>query len=669
MTEDLRSLAPSTPDATAAVAQSRTGETPAAQAVEPPEECPGLGTTFTIGPGVERPARTHAHERRSGDPIYRPLRIYTLDPAASRLDGAVATVNVPYEPLEPGPRGALLEVDPNDGARNVRYRAVDLEDPKVLITNGRTPSPSDHLFHQQMVYAVASTVCSAFQTALGRHISWGFDRVARAGPQEHAAAVGLAGPAVADERSRLLLRPHAACERNAYYDKARGEVCFGYFRAGERVTGRNPPFGYVFTCLSHDIIAHELSHALLDGLRQQFTVPSGPDVLAFHEAFADLVAVFQHFSYEQVVRAAIAKSRGSLRDAELLSGLAQQFGDTTGLLRALRLAVDELAPSGAPRRTYANAGAEPHELGAVLLAAMFDAFTTVYERKTAPYVRLATNGTGHLPPGELPAELQTIMGKEASRLANQILTMCIRAIDYCPPVDLTLGEYLRALITADYDLVPDDPWGYREALIDAFWKRELYPQHVSSLSEDALLWRPPGMRIPPVSRLAFAELRFAGDPARPAGAAELRRQACALGALVSQPELTATFGLAPPDHHALGGDTVDPPTVESVRSTRRVGPDGQVVFDLVAEITQRRAVRASGSTPGFDFYGGSTVLLGPDGTIRYIISKNVLSADRLERQRRFVAGAGSAYWHMGPRHTLVPRRQLFRMLHAHGSGG
>ncbi|HEY5893625.1 MAG TPA: hypothetical protein VIT91_10380 [Chthoniobacterales bacterium] len=31
----------------------------------------------------------------------------------------------------------------------------------------------------------------------------------------------------------------------------------------------------------------------------------------------------------------------------------------------------------------------------------------------------------------------------------------------------SFGEYLRALITADFDLVPDDRWAYREALIDA----------------------------------------------------------------------------------------------------------------------------------------------------------------------------------------------------------
>jgi hypothetical protein len=101
-------------------------------------------------------------------------------------------------------------------------------------------------------------------------------------------------------------------------------------------------------------------------------------------------------------------------------------------------------------------------------------------------VRLATGGTGRLPEGELPIELQNIFGEQASKLASRFLSICIRALDYCPPVDLELGEYLGALITADYDLVPDDRWAYREALIDAFRLRRIYPPYVTNLSEESL---------------------------------------------------------------------------------------------------------------------------------------------------------------------------------------
>jgi hypothetical protein len=46
----------------------------------------------------------------SGQPIYRPLKIFALGPSVSKLEGATALVNVPYEPLDPGPVGSLFAV-------------------------------------------------------------------------------------------------------------------------------------------------------------------------------------------------------------------------------------------------------------------------------------------------------------------------------------------------------------------------------------------------------------------------------------------------------------------------------------------------------------------------------------------------------------------------------
>ena len=37
----------------------------------------------------------------------------------------------------------------------------------------------------------------------------------------------------------------------------------------------------VYTCLSHDMVSHELTHALLDGLRAQFTLPTRIDYSRF----------------------------------------------------------------------------------------------------------------------------------------------------------------------------------------------------------------------------------------------------------------------------------------------------------------------------------------------------------------------------------------------------
>ena len=628
-----------TADAVAADAASR-GE----ECARPPSGAqaaarePGEGETYAIGDGILRPAMV-PHEHRVGEPLYRPLRIYTVDPNLDRLEGAVTTVNVAYEPLQPGPVGAVFEAVGGDEAGTGTHPA-DLDDYRVLIADGYEPSPSDPRFHHQMMYAVCSNVYSAFRTALGRVPGWSF------GSPE--------APA------RLRLRPHVGLARNAWYEKEgnQGELRFGYFPASERPTDRSLPGGFVFTCLSHDIIVHEVTHALLDGMRARFIEATNPDVLAFHEAFADLVAIFQRFSYPEVVLAAIRRSRGALQQSELLTQIASQFGNTTGCNGPLRTAVEQ-----GELRQYRD-GLEPHALGAVLVSAIFEAFATVFRRKTERLVRLATGGTGVLPPGELPHDLQVQLAGKASRLASQFLSLCIRAIDYCPPTGLMFGEYLRAMITGDYDLVPDDPWDYRGALIDAFWRRRIYPPAAQHMSQDTLLWKSPRCYLPPLAGLEFGALRFRGDPAHAADTRELQRQAGELGRYVTHPSRLAEFGLAGPgDPRLAPGDSVGLPKVESVRSARRAGPNGQIVFDLVAEITQAMHVAPSDEGPGFTHHGGSTVILSPAGEVRYAVVKSVLGEGRMARRREFLGSEmARKYWErQGER--LVPKEGLFRFLH------
>jgi hypothetical protein len=361
-----------------------------------------------------------------------------------------------------------------------------------------------------------------------------------------------------------------------------------------------------------------------------------------------------------VVLAALRRSRGDPRGAALLVDIGRQFGHTTAGgegARSLRTAFDVGAASGTPRRY--DADLEPHDLGSVLVEAVFAAFAAVFDRKTERYRLLATNGTGVLPAGEIPSVLAEVLADEASQLASQFLNICVRAVDYCPPVDIEFGEYLRALITADRDVVRDDRWGYRELLIGAFRERDIYPRGVRFLAEEALLWGGPRRPLTAVPELSFAELRFRGDPGRTAGRPELRRQACALGRLVTRAEHLETFGLMPAGRCA--GGLTERPCVESIRASRRVGPDGQVVFDLVAEVTQRRVV--ADATGRLAFYGGATVILDPEGQVRFVVSKRVGNEERLARQRDYVAGAGARYW-SPPGGERRPVDSPFRLAHA-----
>jgi hypothetical protein len=579
----------------------------------------GLNRSYTLGPLVGGRVPT-AYQLGRDDPHYRRLRIFASDPSMSRLEGNIVVADVPYEPLEEGrpPTGKLFEVRCEDAQPGTVWCHADLEDHAIVMRHGYEPSQSEPRFHQQMVYAVASLVHRSFRRALGRQLGWG---------------------GAAATTGRLTIYPVGLAEDNAYYDAEAGELRFGYFKA-KSPKGRTLADSYVFTALSHDVISHELTHALIDGLRAQFLTPSGPDVAAFHEGFSDVVALFHHFGFRDALRNAIRQGRGDLASgkAAYLFEIAQQFGRSGGDDQPLRNATSA--------RRY-DRRLESHDLGEVLLATIYDAFRTVFRRKTGRIVQLATGGSGVLAEGELHPLLVDVLTEKAGRLAEQFLAIVIRAIDYCPPVDLHLGEFLQAIITADRELVPDDTWAYREAFIDAFRERGVFLRNVDSLSEDALVWRPPQAPIPTIAKLAFAELRFAGDPGWPADPREVARQACALGDVATDPRYRSEFGLVASDDQRLGQARVDLPRIESIRSVRRAGPDGRVVFDLVAEITQQCTVPRAKGKPGFSYWGGATVIIDPRGDVRYIILKNVVGQARLERRREFLEDPRAAqFWNV-----------------------
>jgi hypothetical protein len=254
------------------------------------------------------------------EPVHRKLRIFALDPSiAARTETAgigEITIPIPWEKhLLPGPVGEYIEVVDADPASGCFYKPVDLNDRRIVAQNGLAPSEINPQFHQQMVYAVAMATINHFEQALGRVALW-------ADHKEYYNDQGFSRKYFV---RRIRIYPHALRERNAYYSPQKKSLLFGYFPAGvtDAIHERS---SIVFTSLSHDIIAHEMTHALLDGVHPRFNKPVNQDVLAFHEAFADIVALFQRFSYPGVLTHQIARTRGNLSEENLLAQLAQQFG-------------------------------------------------------------------------------------------------------------------------------------------------------------------------------------------------------------------------------------------------------------------------------------------------------------------------------------------------------
>lgn len=612
----------------------------------------------------------YAPSTKIGPPAKRSLKVFAFDPSRGRRVGNVMSVAIDYEPLAPGPIGSRFAVIDYDGATRKFYLPVHLDDPMILARGGIEPGETDPRFHQQMVYAVASETLERFQKALGRRVHW-----------RH--PTDVLGKGITDRPNRLSLHPHAMRQANAFYNPAAHAIMFGYFAADSKNYGENLPGQTVFTCLSHDIVAHETTHAVVDGIRMYFMEPTNIDVAAFHEAFADLTALFQHFAHKELLLDTLEKTGGQLYSLNLntdhvarsagnaatvckedgsplsnaviqrdvaqqnpLIALATQFGQATGMHGGLRSAL------GVPPNADAIASiTEPHERGSILVAAVFDAYFTVYLNKASSLLSLAP-GTG-----SLPRPLAELLSSSAATMADTFFELCARALDYCPPVDLTFGDFLRALITADMDYYPDDSDGIRDALMQAFRLRGIVADDASYFSEKSLCW--PELQpnaLPPVRGLKFGDPNGLTRAEQDADGAVLRswahRNAAALG-----------FTRKDAGEYEI--------TVPSFHPMFRVAQSGELKIDMVVELIQTRTAAlypgtGDGPFSNFEARSGVTLIIArppivggqrQQPYVRYAIAKH-LTPVRLDRQRAALAASPIAR-HSSDGHFSID----FAMLH------
>jgi subtilisin family serine protease len=599
-------------------------------------------------------------------PLARRLQVYALDPsyAVEQSTASIATteLEIPWTAeLSPGPVDDYLEVIDFDPGSRCFYPPVDLNDRNLLVQNGLRPSPSNPLFHQQMVYAVARKTIDIFERALGRRIFW-------TGPPLELKFRALSKNLTDDQLRRysasadddvfvprLRIYPHAMKQRNAYYSQRKGALLFGYFDSQDE-----DRFGceVVYSCLSYDIVAHETTHAILDGINRTLIRPSNPDVLAFHEAFADIVALLSRFQMKNIVAGQIRATRGDLTSANILGQLGREFGKGAKLYQGLRMyigrnmeefervtrsepisryatddevarAVKDVESSPAYRRKTVwqrttpdprklGQTPEAHERGAILVAAVYAALMSIYQSRASRLLRLANPGDGTCCCREdLSPELLDLLTDELTKTAAHVLNMCIRAIDYLPPTDITFGDYLRAILTADFDLVKNDRYNYRVAFIEAFrsWGVKV-SDDIRNSSEESLLWpcavvdgyvQETNGLAELLAGFVQADFRFAADRQQSFRVTKLWKAKI-------RNWLNERFAERPGFDRLLGLDARTRPFyVRALRRVERMGPHGRPLPQAMLQITQTfkledgeyltkgSSLIVNTSTPGIDY--------------------------------------------------------------------
>lgn len=637
---------------------------------------------------------------------YRYLRGYTLDPAFSTqletFDINQTFYRIRWEDnLLPGPIGEYFEVVDYDPSSQCFYDPVDLNSVTVLSQGGLTPSEGNPQFHQQFVYTIAMRTLEYFEKALGRKIIW----LQRDVEDDN-------GNTTSEYVPRLRIYPHALREANAYYQPDKRALLFGYFKAGAAIDDINYPGGVVFTCLAPDIVAHETTHAILESIHPHFGENTNPDVPAFHEAFADLIALLQRFMIPEFLTHQLTQSGGRLDAFTLLGELATQFGHAMDRGEgALRSAIgrfneethrwEKIAPN--PREYREKF--EPHDRGAILVATVFDAFVRLYNHKTRDLFRISGDKA---PSPDLIGRL----AREAADIARHLLQICIQALDYCPPFDITFGDYLRALVTADLDLAPSDEEGYRVSLIEAFRARGIFPDRVNTLSVESLSWTQPA----DFSQKDKDLLKGLGESLKKdirslldmkdrekiyQASIELQNKLLETirgekGDLYSnytredQTGFLAKLGMAAQQftleydgmQYVVGGTGSSPksnvPTpvqhvelpalqIHNVRPIIRYTREGRLEEQVLVTLSQQILIEQPGQSP-IRFRGGCTMIfrMADAYEVEYVISKNVMSSRRFRAQLDYQSGKMTP--EMGIRDTMylsdAQTDQLnFKLLH------
>lgn len=378
-------------------------------------------------------------QRRKVPPGKVRVKLLPKDPLVARRDGLW-----PIEMIldcatpETGPSGPHAVVVDYNADLDTRFAPAVLQANRSFrgmagVSGARLLA--DFNFHQVNMWAIVERTLGLIedQYLMGRPIPWAFGS------------------------GRLALLPHAGYLENAYYDRGTGALHFFYFQGA-----KGEP---VYTCLSHDVVAHELGHAILDGLKPYYNEVSSPETAGFHEYFGDAVAMMASLSMRETALVVVRGGPAKLKPHNVVSAIASEFGaELRGIPEE-----DYLRGAWNNRKMKDLRGTfEEHDWSEILTGVYYDILEWLYprfrEQVEAKGGRATTRG-----------KREYYAMQALSRAATVTAGVMFRALDYCPPVDLRYDEYACAILRADEVAYPLDDLGIRRMLAGVFKRRGLVP--------------------------------------------------------------------------------------------------------------------------------------------------------------------------------------------------
>jgi hypothetical protein len=280
-------------------------------------------------------------------------------------------------------------------------------------------------FNQASVFGAVLKTMNMFEEpdTLGRKLSWAFGA-----PQ-------------------LLVIPRAGEWANAYYERASHSLQFFFFQNPREADKM------VYTSLSRDIVAHETTHAILDGIAPHLYNAITPQALALHEGIADLSALLMAFRSPVLRETVLKQMGGSIERSNAFNSLGEELGhalETHGrwgylrnLLNRKTLCDNDVTKDQNGKSNQSNR-TEPHELSEVVSGALYTVM-----------VKMHTTLRRELAQKKNQNEF-SVSGDALFNSSERFKRMILRALDYLPPGEVSFADYGRAIIAADQAAHPID---------------------------------------------------------------------------------------------------------------------------------------------------------------------------------------------------------------------
>lgn len=338
------------------------------------------------------------------------------------------------EPLLDGPvsrRVAVIDFDPTTGKVTPGARFMPPDKNRTLgryaVENELDCESLD--FMQVSVFGAVMRMMRIFEEAdvLGRDLRWAFDG------------------------EQLLVVPRAGKAANAFYHRDSRSLQFFFVDDPAR------PGSQVYSCLSPDIVAHETTHAILDGIARDLYDSTSPQALAMHEAVADLGAVMLAVQTPRLLDQVMKQTGGDISQDGAFNQIARQFGAAVyGDDRPLRNLANEvslLQPGGLDLN-------EPHDLSLVLTGALYallvSEYKQIWEEDFQEKLAERQAGGAVLTDEEKQKLRFSLSGFALVKASGKFKRIAFRALDYLPPGEISFADYGRAMVAADLYSNPDD---------------------------------------------------------------------------------------------------------------------------------------------------------------------------------------------------------------------